>query len=52
MKCQGLIGLCSTQGGVAQAKLISVLCSLYFKHTIRKHPVTGNYSGYFRLVES
>ena len=25
---------------------------MYFKHTIRKHPVTGNYSGYFRLVES
>jgi len=28
------------------------LCSLYFKSTIRKHPETGNLSGYYRLVES
>lgn len=25
---------------------------MYFKQTIRKHPDTGSYSGYFRLVES
>jgi transposase len=28
------------------------LCGLYFKSTIRKHPETGNLSGYYRLVES
>jgi len=25
---------------------------MYFKHTVRKHPDTGVYSGYYRLVES
>ena len=30
----------------------SHLCALYFKSSIRKHPVTGKLSGYYRLVES
>ncbi len=25
---------------------------MYFKHTTRKHPDTGVYTGYYRLVES
>lgn len=33
-------------------RLRAVLCLVYFKFTIRKHPQTEKLSGYYRLVES
>ena len=43
---------CSTQGGIASFKAVSVLYAMYFKATFRNHPELGPLRPYYRLVES
>ena len=47
-----LKSICSAQGGIVFQRFTSLICKMYFKISMRTNPLTGVYSGYYRLIES
>jgi hypothetical protein len=47
-----VIEVCSTQLVLFVPKALQFFVFMYFKCSIRRHPQTGNITGYYRLVES
>ncbi|HEX8678076.1 MAG TPA: IS1634 family transposase [Segetibacter sp.] len=47
-----MIEVCSTQLVLFVPKALQFFVFMYFKCSIRRHPQTGNITGYYRLVES
>jgi hypothetical protein len=47
-----VIDVCSTQLVLFVPKALQFFVFMYFKCSIRRHPQTGNITGYYRLVES